>query len=49
MATNEPKKRSIVANLVANMLTEREDDFTANVTYVANRLIEDLCNIACQR
>ena len=39
MATNEPKKRSIVANLVANMLTEREDDFTANVTYVANRSI----------
>ena len=46
MASNEPKKRSIVANLVANMLTEREDDFTANVTYVANRSIEDLCNIA---
>ena len=46
MATNEPKKRSIVATLVANMLTEREDDFTANVTYVANRSIEDLCNIA---
>lgn len=46
MASNEPKKRSIVATLVANMLTEREDDFTANVTYVANRTIEDLCNIA---
>ena len=46
MASNEPKKRSIVATLVANMLTEREDDFTANVTYVANRSIEDLCNIA---
>ena len=30
MASNEPKKRSIVATLVANMLTEREDDFTAN-------------------
>ena len=46
MASNEPKKRSIVATLVANMLTEREDDFTANVTYVASRSIEDLCNIA---
>ena len=46
MASNDPKKRSIVATLVANMLTEREDDFTANVTYVANRSIEDLCNIA---
>ncbi len=46
MASNEPKKRSIVATLVANMLTEREDDFTANVTYVANRSIVDLCNIA---
>lgn len=46
MASNEPKKRSIVTTLVANMLTEREDDFTANVTYVANRSVADLCNIA---
>ena len=46
MASNEPKKRSITGNLVANMLTEREDDFTFNVTYVANRSIEDLCKIA---
>ena len=34
---NEPKKRSITGKLVANVLTEREDDFTCNVTYVANR------------
>ena len=46
MASNEPKKRSITGNLVANMLTEREDDFTFNVTYVASRSIEDLCKIA---
>ena len=46
MASNEPQKRSITGNLVANMLTEREDDFTFNVTYVANRSIEDLCKIA---
>lgn len=25
---NEPKKRSITSKLVANVLTEREDDFT---------------------
>ena len=37
MASNEPKKRSITGNLVANMLTEREDDFIFNVTYVTNR------------
>ena len=29
---NEPKKRSITGKLVANVLTEREDDFTCNVT-----------------
>lgn len=46
MATNDPKKRSITGNLVANMLTEREDDYTFNVTYVANRTIKDLCKLA---
>ena len=42
---NEPKKRSITGKLVANVLTEREDDFTYNVTYVANHSIKDLCRI----
>ena len=42
---NEPKKRSITGKLVANVLTEREDDFTCDVTYVANRSIKDLCRI----
>lgn len=42
---NEPKKRSITGKLVANVLTEREDDFICNVTYVANRSIKDLCRI----
>ena len=42
---NEPKKRSITGKLVANVLTEREDDFTCNVTYVANHSIKDLCRI----
>lgn len=46
MATTDPKMRGITGNLVANMLTEREDDFTFNVTYVANRTIDDLCKIA---
>ena len=42
---NGPKKRSITGKLVANVLTEREDDFTRNVTYVANHSIKDLCRI----
>lgn len=46
MDTNDPKKRSITGNLVPNMLTERDDDFTFNVTYLASRSIEDLCKIA---
>ena len=46
MATNDPKKHSITGNLVANMLTEREDDYTFNVTYTANRTIKDLCKLA---
>lgn len=46
MATTEPKKRGITGKLVANMLTEREDDFTYNVTYVANRSVSDLCKLA---
>lgn len=46
MATNDPKKHSITGNLVANMLTEREDDYTFNVTYTANRSIKDLCKLA---
>jgi hypothetical protein len=46
MAIEEPKKHSITGNLVANMLTEREDDYTFNVTYTANRTIKDLCRLA---
>ena len=46
MASTEPKKRSITGNLVANPLTEREDDYTFNVTYVSNRSIDDLCKLA---
>ena len=37
MALNEPKMRSITGKLVANKLTERDDDFSFNVTYQANR------------
>lgn len=46
MASTDPKMRSITGNLVANMLTEREDDFTLNVTYMANRTVDDLCKLA---
>lgn len=46
MATTEPKMRSIAGKLVANKLTEREDDFTFNVKYLANRTVKDLCHLA---
>ena len=39
MALNEPKMRSITGKLVANKLTERDDDFSFNVTYQANRSV----------
>lgn len=48
MATNDPKKQSITGNLVANMLTEREDDYTINATYTANRSLKDLCKLAAK-
>ena len=43
MALNEPKMRSITGKLVANKLTERDDDFSFNVTYQANHSVKDLC------
>lgn len=46
MSNEVPKRRSIIAQLVENKLTERNDDFTANITYVRRRGIEDLCAIA---
>lgn len=48
MSNSSPKLRSITGKLVSNMLTEREDDFTFNVIYVANRSIKDLCKLAAQ-
>ncbi|WP_195373571.1 MULTISPECIES: DUF4469 domain-containing protein [Parabacteroides] len=48
MATTTPKMRSIAGLLVPNYLTEREDDFTFNVTYLANRTVKDLCKLAAQ-
>ena len=45
----EPKKRSITGKLVANKLTAREDDYTCNVTYQANRSIKDICNLAAPK
>lgn len=46
MASTEPKMRSIAGKLYPNVLTEREDDFTFNVTYLANRTVKDLCKFA---
>lgn len=48
MANEDPKRRSIIAQLVENKLTEREDDFTANITHVRRRSIEDLCALAAK-
>lgn len=48
MASTDPKMRSIAGLLVPNYLTAREDDFTFNVTYVANRTVKDLCKLAAQ-
>lgn len=48
MTSTDHKMRSITGKLVTNMLTEREDDFTYKVTYVANRTIKDLCKLAAQ-
>lgn len=45
MASTDPKMRSIAGLLVPNCLTEREDDFTFNVTYLANRTVKDLCKM----
>lgn len=48
MASEEPKMRSIAGKLTPNKLTEREDDFTFNVTYLANRTVKDLCKFAAK-
>ena len=39
MTSTDPKMRSITGKLVTNMLTEREDDFTYKVTYVAKTFV----------
>ncbi|WP_455639576.1 DUF4469 domain-containing protein [Parabacteroides sp.] len=49
MAANDSKMRSIAGTLVANKLTAREDDFTFNVTYLANWNIDALCRFAVTR
>ena len=49
MADSNSKMRSITGTLVANKLTAREDDFTFNVTYLANWKINDLCHLAVTR
>lgn len=46
METTNSQKYSITGTLVANNLTERKDDFTFNVTYLANWKIDELCRNA---
>lgn len=49
MANKETKMRSITGRLVPNKLTAREDDYTCNVTYQANRSIRDICILAAEK
>lgn len=49
MADSNSKMRSITGTLVANKLTAREDDYSFNVTYLANWKINDLCHLAVTR
>ena len=49
MATNEPKMRSITGTLTPLMLTERDDDYSFNVTYTANRTIKDICQLCAKK
>lgn len=47
MALNEPKMRSITGKLVANKLTERDDDFSFNVTYQGKSFSQRLMQAGC--
>ena len=49
MATNEPKMRSITGTLTPLMLTARDDDYSFNVTYTANRTIKDICQLCAKK
>lgn len=42
----EIKLKGLPGKLTKNYLTEREDDYTFNVTYTANRSIADICALA---
>lgn len=42
----EVKLKGLPGKLSKNYLTEREDDYTFNVTYTANRSIADICALA---
>lgn len=43
MASEELKMCNITEKLIPNKLIEREDDFTLNVIYLANRKVKCLC------
>lgn len=49
MANNEPKMHSITGTLTPLLLTERDNDYSLNVTYLANRSINDICQLAVLR
>ena len=46
MDSTKPKMYSITGGLIPNKLTEREDNFTFNAIYLANRTIKNLCKLA---
>lgn len=49
MATSDPKMHSITGTLTPLMLTERDDDYAFNVTYLAKRSIKDICRLAANK
>ena len=49
MAEKDPKMHSITDTLTPLMLTERDDDYNFNVTYLANRSIKDICKLTANK
>lgn len=49
MAEKDPKMHSITGTLTPLMLTERDDDYNFNVTYLANRSIKDICKLTANK
>lgn len=49
MAEEDPKMHSITGTLTPLMLTERDDYYNFNVTYLANHSIKDICKLTANK